>query len=151
MRLVIQRVDKAKVINKETKKTVGQIELGLFVLVGVAEEDTRKKAESLAKKLANLRIMSDNLGKMNLSVKDTNTQILVVSQFTLLANTNKGNRPSFVKAGDPKRAEEIYNYFVAQLKKQGVNVATGEFGAYMKIEATLDGPVTILVDSKQRE
>lgn len=145
MRLVIQRVDKVKVINKETKKTVGQIELGLFVLVGVAEEDTRKKAESLAKKLANLRVMSDEQGKMNLSVKDTNAQILVVSQFTLLANTNKGNRPSFVKAGDPKHAESIYNHFVAQLKSLGVDVATGEFGAYMKIEAVLDGPVTILI------
>lgn len=145
MRLVIQRVDKAKVINKDTEKTIGQIELGLFVLIGVAEGDTKEKAESLAKKLVNLRIMSDNLGKMNLSVKDTNAQILVVPQFTLLANTNKGNRPSFVKAGNPRHAKEIYNYFVAQLKGIGVNVATGEFGAYMKIETTLDGPVTILI------
>ena len=145
MRLVIQRVDKAKVINKETKKTVGQIELGLIVLIGVAESDTKEKTESLAKKLANLRIMSDKQGKMNLSVKDTNSQILIVSQFTLLANTNKGNRPSFVKAGDPKHAKEIYDYFVTQLKGLGANVATGEFGAYMKIETTLDGPVTILI------
>ena len=146
MRLVIQRVKKAKVINKETKKTVGSIGLGLFVLVGVAESDTKEKAEGLAKKLSNLRVMSDKQDKMNLSVRDVNAQILVVSQFTLLGDTSKGNRPSFVKAGNPKHAEEIYHHFVAILKEVGVKTATGEFGAYMQIETELDGPVTIIIE-----
>jgi D-tyrosyl-tRNA(Tyr) deacylase len=146
MRLVIQRVSKAKVVIKDTSETVGEIRRGLFVLIGVGEGDTQEKAEKLAKKLANLRIMSDEKGKMNLSVTDTETELLVVSQFTLLGDTRKGNRPSFVKAGDPGHAERIYDHFVAQLRKLEVKVETGEFGAYMKIDVTLDGPVTILME-----
>lgn len=145
MRLVIQRVKKASVFVKN--KTVGKIEKGLFVLVGVKEGDTERDAENLAEKLAKLRIMADEAGKMNLSVKDVGSEVLVVSQFTLHANTSKGNRPSFVKAARPGLAEELYSHFVDKLRKLGVKVETGEFGAYMSIQAELDGPVTLSLES----
>ena len=146
MKLVIQRVKKAKVSIKETGKVSGEIDKGLFVLVGVKEGDSKEDAERLAEKLGKLRVMSDKEGKMNLSVGDVDGEVLVVSQFTLYADTSKGNRPSFVKAGDPKLAEEIYKHFVAQLKERGIQVETGKFGSYMEIDAELDGPVTIIID-----
>lgn len=127
---------------------VGKIDKGLFILVGVKEGDTVKDAEVLAEKISKLRIMSDDKGKMNLSVKDTNASILAVSQFTLHADTRKGNRPSFVKAADPKLAEEVYDHFINKLKEYDINAQTGQFGEYMKIKTELDGPVTIIVDSK---
>lgn len=145
MRLVVQRVKKASVLNEDTGKVVGKIDKGLFVLIGVREGDTKKDAGNLAEKLAKLRIMADEDGKMNLSIKDVKGEILVVSQFTLNADTSKGNRPSFVKAAAPKLANEIYEHFVAQLKEKGIKVETGNFGAYMQIDAELDGPVTILL------
>lgn len=145
MRLVVQRVKKAEVSVVETGKVIGKINNGLFVLVGVKEGDTKEDAEKLAEKLSKLRVMADKEGKMNLSVTDVDGGILVVSQFTLNADTSKGNRPSFIKAADPKLAQEIYEYFVAQLREKGIKVETGSFGAYMGIEAELDGPVTIII------
>jgi D-tyrosyl-tRNA(Tyr) deacylase len=145
MRLVIQRVKKASVEIVEKKKISGEIGLGVFVLVGVEEVDTEAKADTLAEKLAKLRIMSDDRDKMNLSVKDVDAGVLVVSQFTLFADTTKGNRPSFIKAAKPGKAQRIYLCFVEKLKSLGLKVETGEFGEYMRINAVLDGPVTIVL------
>lgn len=128
-----------------TNGTVGKIGNGLFVLVGVKKDDRKKEAEILAEKLAKLRIMADKAGKMNLSVRDVDASILAVSQFTLYGDTSRGNRPSFVKAANPKLAQEIYEHFVAQLKEKGIKVETGRFGDYMEISALLDGPVTIII------
>ena len=125
----------------------GKIGKGLFVLVGVKEGDTEKDSEALAEKLAKLRVMSDTGGKMNLSVKDVGGKVLAVSQFTLIADTSKGNRPSFIKAAKPELAEKIYNHFVEKLQKLGVKVETGMFGEYMEIDANLDGPVTIIIEN----
>lgn len=147
MRLIVQRVSQAKVL--VNSKTIGSIGKGLFVLLGVAEKDTEKEVVVLAEKLAKLRVMSDENNKMNLSVKDVNGEVLVVSQFTLYADTSKGNRPSFIKVAKPKLAEKLYRLFIDKLKEGGIKVATGEFGAYMDIKTELDGPVTILVDSSK--
>lgn len=147
MRVVIQRVEKALVKIDETGEKTGEIGPGLFLLVGVGEKDTKEKAKEMAEKVAKLRVMADDEGKMNLSVRDVGGEMLVVSQFTLYADTSKGNRPSFIKAADPKKAEEIYDFFVAQLKKNGVEVKTGSFGDYMKIQSELDGPVTIILEN----
>lgn len=145
MRLVIQRVKRAKVSVKGKKGIVGEISKGLFILMGVTEGDSKEGAERLAEKVSKLRIMADKEGKMNLSIKDVEGEVLVVSQFTLYADTRKGNRPSFIKASVPGLAKDIYEYFVAQLKEKGIKVETGEFGAYMKIDTELDGPVTIIL------
>ncbi len=144
MRLVIQRVNNASV--STGGKVVGKIGKGLFVLVGVGEEDNEKKAEELAEKLSKLRVMADKNRKMNLSVNDAGGKILAVSQFTLYGNTKKGNRPSFVKAAEPKKAKRIYNHFVEKLREKGIEVETGSFGDYMEIDVKLDGPVTILME-----
>jgi D-tyrosyl-tRNA(Tyr) deacylase len=144
MKLVVQRVEKAKVISVETDKVLGEIGIGLFVLVGIKKGDSEKEVESLAQKLSKLRVMSDKAGKMNLSVNDVGGKILIVSQFTLHADTSGGNRPSFIDAEEPKRAKELYDFFIAKLKENGIIVEMGSFGDYMKIEAVLDGPVTIL-------
>ena len=145
MRLVIQRISRAKVLVKGKKGVVGEINKGLFILMGVTEGDSKEDAEKLAEKVSKLRIMADKEGKMNLSIKDVDGEVLVVSQFTLYADTRKGNRPSFIKAGVPGLAKDIYEHFVAQLKEKGIKVETGEFGAYMEIDAELDGPVTIIL------
>lgn len=150
MRLVIQRVKKANVVDTQTKKKVGEVKEGLLVLLGVKEGDSKKDADKLAEKLKKLRIMADDKGKMNLSVVDTTTSILAISQFTLYADTKKGNRPSFIKAADPKLAQGLYNYFLEKLREYDINVETGSFGAYMHIEAQLDGPVTIIIDSDDK-
>ena len=149
MRLVVQRVEKAKVICVSDKKVkdgivVGEIGEGLLVLLGVKKGDTEKDAEALAVKLSKLRVMADAEDRMNLSVGDVKGSVLVVSQFTLHADTGGGNRPSFINAEDPKRAKELYEFFVEKLKKSGIKIETGSFGDYMKIEAVLDGPVTII-------
>jgi len=144
MRLVIQRVNSASVSVKDN--IVGKIDLGLFVLVGIGLGDDEKKVEELAEKLSKLRVMADKNEKMNLSIKDVKGKILAVSQFTLYANTKKGNRPSFIKALEPKKAEKLYNLFVEKLKEKGISVETGSFGKYMKINIELDGPVTILME-----
>lgn len=147
MRLVIQRVKKASVGVIKTDKIAGEIDNGLFVLVGVKKGDTRKDAEILAQKLAKLRIMADADEKMNLSLKDVDGKALVVSQFTLIADTSGGNRPSFINAAEPKEAKDIYEYFLAKVKELGIEVETGSFGDFMKIEAILDGPVTIILET----
>ena len=144
MRLVVQRVEKAKVLRADDRKVLGEIGKGLFVLVGIKKGDSEKDAEILAQRLSKLRVMSDEAGKMNLSVNDVGGKMLVVSQFTLYADTSGGNRPSFINAEEPKRARELYEFFVAKLKENGLGVGTGSFGDYMKIDAVLDGPVTIL-------
>ena len=148
MKLVIQRVKWAKVsIDYEV---VGKIRQGLMVLFGAMEGDDEKKADYLAKKLSGLRVFSDENGKMNLSLNDVNGGILSVSQFTLYADCKKGNRPSFIKSGDPKRAEELYDYFNRRLLENGVaQVEKGVFGADMQVELLNDGPVTIIMDSEE--
>lgn len=144
MRAVIQRVSRASVA--VGGNVVGAIGSGLLVLLGVAERDTEAEAVWLAHKVANLRIFSDAEGKMNFSVKDIRGQVLVVSQFTLLANTRKGFRPSFVPAAAPDRAEPLVATFVAHVRGEGVPVQTGSFGAHMMVELVNDGPVTIILD-----
>jgi|SRR3989304_7167171 len=145
MRLIIQRVSKTSVKVKEKK--VGKISRGLFVLVGVKKGDSYKDAEILAEKLYKLRIMADKAGKMNLSVSDTDGQFLVVSQFTLYADTSGGNRPSFINSAEPTEAKKVYEHFLSKLKEKGAKVETGIFGEYMEISAELDGPVTIVLET----
>ncbi len=147
MRLVVQRVKKAEVVVVSSKKVAGTIGKGLFVLVGVKKGDAKKEAETLANKLVKLRVMADESDKMNLSVVDAKVAILAVSQFTLYADTSRGNRPSFIQAEDPEKAAEIYNHFVAKVRELGVETEIGSFGNNMKIEAELDGPVTIILES----
>jgi len=144
MRLVVQRVEKAKVIRVSDGKIVGQIGLGLLVLVGFKKDDNEKAVELLAAKLVKLRVIGDEKEKMNLSVSDSGGSLLIVSQFTLYADTSGGNRPSFVDAEEPEKAKKLYEFFVAKIKESNINIQTGSFGDYMKIEAILDGPVTIL-------
>ena len=154
MKLVVQRVNQASVKKTETNKIVGQINHGLFVLVGIKKGDSFKEAEFLAEKLTKLRILSDENDKMNLSILDRNLpdgrkkeEVLVVSQFTLIAETKGQNRPSFIDAAPPEGAKKIYEHFVNEVKENGIKVATGSFGDYMKIETVLDGPVTILLEA----
>lgn len=144
MRLVVQRVKKASV--KVGENIVGEIGPGLFVLFGAGADDKVEYADSLVDKLVKMRIMQDEQGKMNLSIKDVNGQILVVSQFTLYADTSGGNRPSFVKAASPGLAKEFYERFIERVKGEGVSVKTGSFGEYMEIETVCDGPVTIILE-----
>ncbi len=146
MRLVVQRVNKAKVTRVSDNKIVGEIGVGLFVLLGVKKGDTESDVHLLAEKIPKLRVMSDKEDKMNLSVKDANAKVLVVSQFTLYANTTGGNRPSFIDAEEPTKAKKLYELFVTLIKEKGIEVETGSFGEYMKIETVLDGPVTILYE-----
>jgi len=150
MRVVIQRVSEASVtIDSEI---VAQINSGLLVLVGIEDADGDADISWLASKIANLRIFSDADGVMNLSVKDISGDIIVVSQFTLHAQTRKGNRPSYIKASKPEIAIPLYERFVAEVQAQtGRFVQTGRFGADMKVRLLNDGPVTILIDSKERE
>ncbi|MBK9477567.1 MAG: D-tyrosyl-tRNA(Tyr) deacylase [Bacteroidetes bacterium] len=150
MKAVIQRVSKAKVcIRKLLKAEIGN---GLLVLIGIEEADTKEDIDWLCLKLSNLRIFDDASGVMNLSVRDINGEVLAVSQFTLMASTKKGNRPSYIKAARPEIAIPIYQQFVQQLEKElGKTVPTGEFGADMQIELLNDGPVTICIDTKNKE
>lgn len=145
MKFVIQRVTEASV--KVDGKVCGAIDHGLVVLIGIGHEDTKEDADKYLKKLVNLRIFSDEDDKMNLSLKDIDGQLLLISQFTLYGNCKKGNRPSFVDAGKPDAAEALYNYIVDEAKKQVNNVATGIFGADMKVSLVNDGPVTIIMDN----
>lgn len=149
MRLVIQRVREAKVEIQE--QIVGKIDLGLMILVGIEENDTQEDADWLLKKVVGMRIFSDKEGKMNLSVQDVGGSFLVVSQFTLHASTQKGNRPSFIKAARPEKAIPLYEYFIQSLRKTDLTVETGEFGADMQVSLMNDGPVTIIIDSKNKE
>jgi D-tyrosyl-tRNA(Tyr) deacylase len=147
MRLIIQRVKKAAVKKVETGEIVGQINHGLFVLVGIKKGDTINEAEILAEKLSKLRILADENDKMNLSILDKKEEILVVSQFTLIAETKGQNRPSFIEAALPDEARKIYEFFVEKIQEKGIKVETGSFGDYMEIETLLDGPVTILLEA----
>lgn len=145
MKLVIQRVSHAKVTVDD--RTVGEIhKKGFLVLIGVGKDDTREIADRYLKKMLGLRIFEDEEGKTNLSLKDVGGELLLVSQFTLYANCRKGNRPSFTEAGDPVQAEELYEYMIAQCKKEISVVQTGEFGAHMKVSLENDGPFTVLLD-----
>lgn len=149
MRVLIQRVRKADVqINEQIQSEIG---VGLLVLLGIEHDDSELDAEWLVEKISNLRIFNDELGKMNLSIKDINGEFLVVSQFTLHASTKKGNRPSFIKAARPEQAIPLYSYFVEQLKGLNLVVGTGTFGADMQVSLMNDGPVTIWIDSKNKE
>ena len=144
MKLVIQRVKRASVeVNKEI---VGKIEQGFLVLLGVGPEDTKEIADFLVQKLIKLRVFEDENGKMNLSLKDINGELLIVSQFTLYADCTGGNRPSFTNAAKPDKANELYEYFIQECKKENIKVEHGIFGADMKVELLNDGPVTILLD-----
>ena len=147
MKLVIQKVKKAKVEVED--KTVGQIEKGYMVLLGVKKGDTKENADYLARKLCNLRIFEDENGKMNLSIKDVKGKLLLVSQFTLYANCKGGNRPDFVNAAKPEYAKELYEYVVQKCKQEGIEVQTGIFREEMKVRLLNDGPVTIIMDSSE--
>lgn len=150
MRTVIQRVSEAKV--EVDNKVVGACGAGLLILAGIEHEDTADDAAWLSAKIANLRIFNDKEGKMNLSIKEMDGDLLVISQFTLHASTKKGNRPSFIAAARPEKALPLFNTFVSMLEKEsGKPVATGIFGADMKVSLINDGPVTIVIDSKNKE
>ena len=144
MRLVIQRVKNASV--KVDGKVAGKINEGLLVLLGVTHEDNKETADYLAKKLVNLRIFKDENHKMNLSVRDINGELLIISQFTLYADTSQGNRPSFTNAAKPDFADELYEYFKEKCMGYDLKVESGIFGADMKVELLNDGPVTIILE-----
>ncbi len=148
MRVVVQRCSRAEVrIDGEVAGAIGR---GFLLLVGVTDSDTEHEADMLAKKVAQLRVMEDAEGKMNLALADVDGAILSISQFTLYADCRKGNRPSFVRAARPEKAEPLYDYFNRVLREQyGLRVATGRFGADMKVDFINDGPVTILLDTAE--
>ena len=144
MRLVIQKVKNAKV--DIDGKTVSSIGKGLLVLLGVTHEDTKETVDYLVKKLCKLRVFEDENGKMNLSIKDVEGKLLIVSQFTLYADCSRGNRPSFVNAAKPDFANELYEYFCEKCKEEQIEVQKGIFGADMKVSLLNDGPVTIILE-----
>lgn len=144
MRLVIQRVANAKV--DVDGKTVGQIGKGFMVLCGITHTDTEAEADYLAKKLCNLRVFEDENEKMNLSLKDVGGELLIISQFTLYANTKEGNRPSFIDAARPDQANPLYEYFMKKCTEYGIKVEKGVFGAHMDVSLLNDGPVTIIME-----
>lgn len=150
MRIVIQRVSEASV--KIDERIKGEITNGLLILLGIEHSDDIADADWLIQKICGLRIFSDLEGKMNLTTQDVNGQFLVVSQFTLHASTKKGNRPSYIRSARPEQAIPLYEYFINTLKTlSNTNIESGEFGADMKVSLVNDGPVTILMDSKNRE
>jgi D-tyrosyl-tRNA(Tyr) deacylase len=150
MRVVIQRVSEASV--KIDNKIHGQIEKGLMILLGIENEDSEVDMDWLIKKILNLRIFDDNEGIMNLSLKDVDGDILLISQFTLHASTKKGNRPSYIKAAKPEISVPLYEKFIEKLESElGKKVSTGIFGADMKVALVNEGPVTITMDSKRKE
>ncbi len=145
MKLVVQRVKNSNVVVEG--KVIGEIGQGFMVLIGVAPTDTKEIADFLVQKLIRLRVFEDENQKMNLSIQDINGELLLISQFTLYADCNHGNRPSFIGAAGPDMANELYEYFVEQCKKQNIKkVATGEFGADMQVSLQNDGPVTIILE-----
>ena len=144
MKLLIQRVKEAEV--KVDDKIVGKIDKGFLVLIGITHTDTEKEADYLAKKLVNLRVFEDENGKMNLSVKDIKGKLLLVSQFTLYANCENGNRPSFTDAAKPDIANDLYEYFCEKCSEYEIEIQKGIFGTDMKVKLINDGPVTILLE-----
>lgn len=147
MRFVVQRVTHASVTVDQ--KVIGEIGKGFMVLIGVSDEDTKETADKMIKKLLGLRIFEDENGKTNLDLKTVGGSLLLISQFTLYADCKHGNRPSFIKAGKPDMANDMYEYIIAECRARGMQVETGEFGADMKVELLNDGPFTILLDSDQ--
>ncbi|MGD8493803.1 MAG: D-aminoacyl-tRNA deacylase [Desulfobacterales bacterium] len=148
MRAVVQRVRQSAV--KVDDQVVGQIASGLLVLLGVARNDSAKDADYLVNKIIHLRIFEDAGGKMNQSLLDTGGELLAVSQFTLLADCRKGRRPSFIGAAEPEKATELFEAFVNGVRRQGIRVQTGRFGAMMAVHLVNDGPVTIVIESPQK-
>ncbi len=148
MRALLQRVSSASVVIEG--KEYAAIEQGMVVLLGIKAGDDKKAADYLADKIVNLRIFEDNEGKINLSAMDVRADLLVISQFTLYADCRKGRRPSFVKAAKPVISEPLYNYAVEKLKKSGLRLATGKFGANMVVKIFNNGPVTIMLDSEEK-
>lgn len=148
MRAVVQRVKEGRVTVED--RTVGSVGTGLLVYLGVEREDEDRDTEYIADKVTGLRIFEDDEGRMNRSVSDMQGDILVVSQFTLCADTRKGKRPSYNPAAPPEVGERLYEQYVETLRERGFTVATGEFGAKMEVHSVNDGPVTILLDSKKR-
>lgn len=146
MRTVIQRVRKSTV--EIDNEIIGEIGKGLLVLLGVAQEDNTRDADYLADKVANLRIFEDENGKMNRSLLETGGEMLVVSQFTLLGDSRKGRRPSFVNAAGPEKANKLYEYFIKNIREKGISTKTGLFGAMMAVSLINDGPVTLILESK---
>lgn len=146
MKFVVQRVAYANVTVNE--QVIGKIGKGFLVLIGVSQEDKEQVADKLVKKLLGLRIFEDSQGKTNLSLQDVSGELLLVSQFTLYADCKKGNRPSFINAGAPDMANELYEYIIDKCKEQIPVVETGSFGADMKVELLNDGPFTIILDSR---
>ena len=144
MRLVIQRVKNASV--KVDGEIIGKIKRGFMVLLGVTHTDTKENADYLVDKLLKLRVFEDENDKMNYDISKVNGELLIISQFTLYADTNHGNRPSFIDAARPEVAEPLYNYFCEECRKKNVHVETGKFGADMKVELLNDGPVTIILE-----
>lgn len=147
MRAVVQRVSQSKVIVDDV--VVGAIDFGLNVLLGVEKGDTKADVEYLANKISNLRIFEDDDDKLNLSLKDVNGKMIVVSQFTLLGDCRKGRRPSFIEAARPNEANELYEQFVSLVHEEGIAVETGQFQEHMTVEIINDGPVTLLLDSNK--
>ena len=146
MRFVIQRVNEASVtVNEEV---IGSIQKGYMVLIGISETDTQETADKLVRKMIGLRIFEDENGKINLSLADVRGSLLLISQFTLYANCKKGNRPSFIEAGNPEKAESLYQYIIEECKKKVPIVETGSFGAEMYVSLVNHGPFTILLDSE---
>jgi len=149
MRVIVQRVSEAAV--RVEKRVVGEISHGYMVLLGISSDDTILDIDWVVNKIVGLRVFNDADGKMNLNLNQIHGEILVISQFTLYASTKKGNRPSFIRAAKPKEAMEMYDLFCQKLRQQQVKVSTGIFGADMKVSLINDGPVTIYIDSKNRE
>jgi D-tyrosyl-tRNA(Tyr) deacylase len=149
MRVIIQRVNEASVIVDHEE--VGKINKGLLILVGVIDDDDQSDIEWLTNKIINLRIFNDDEGKMNLSLKEINGEVLIVSQFTLYASTRKGNRPSYIRSAKPIVAIPLYEAFVDKFRKNDIHPEEGIFGADMKVHLVNDGPVTISIDSKLKE
>lgn len=147
MRFVIQRVTEASV--RVEGKIIGEIRKGYLVLIGVSDSDTEQTADKMIRKMIGLRIFEDENGKTNLSLADVDGSLLLVSQFTLYANCKKGNRPSFIEAGAPDRANELYEYIISECKKRVADVQKGSFGAEMEVSLINDGPFTIILDSEK--
>ena len=144
MKFLVQRVTEASVTVDNI--VTGKIEKGFLVLIGITHSDTKDDADFLINKLLNLRVFSDENGKMNLNINQVNGELLLVSQFTLYANTSHGNRPDFLEAAKPANAEELYEYIIKECKNRNINVQTGIFGADMKVHLLNDGPVTIMLE-----